>query len=105
MTQSHPGIDKIKLLEEEYKSIEANAGFPIPTEDIDLANLSERTKRIILRFAKWLSDERIKVEVCSYWESGKLLETFRKIEEHFKIKPKEKERIKEIINRSLNVNL
>ena len=105
MTQNHPGIDKIKLLEEEFKSIEANEGFPILPEEIDLANLSERTKRIILRFAKWLSNERIKIEMCSYWESGKLFETFRKIDERFKIKPKEKERIREIITRSLNVNL
>lgn len=90
---------KIKELEAEFERIE-NGGFPIPYEAFDnIPELTLKSKKIIMKFANFLSEKRIKLEHCSQWEYGFLFSLFKHKENNFKLTKKQRQKLQDIINR------
>jgi hypothetical protein len=88
---------KLQLLEIELEILkEGNNGFPLPKEVINIPELSEKTKRILLRFALWLAINNIELYGRSSWEYGNIFKIFKKDQIGLKLTPSEKLSLQEI---------
>lgn len=90
---------KIKEFEAELSRLK-NGSFPLPLEAFDhCLELSLKSKKILMNFAKFLSEKRIKLELCSQWEYGFLFSLFKQQENNFKLTKKQHQKLQDIINR------
>lgn len=91
---------RIKELEQELSRLK-NGGFSIPYSQFkEIPHQTETTKRIIMRFARYLSEKRILLEICSQSEYALLFSVFKQKENQSKYTKRQKERLKDIILRS-----
>ncbi|MFX0132096.1 MAG: hypothetical protein ACFFDN_00490 [Candidatus Hodarchaeota archaeon] len=87
---------KIKKYEMELER-HKNGGFYLPPQAF--VKLTKKSEEIIIKFAKFISEKRIKLELCSQWEYGFLFSLFKQTENNFKLTKKQHQKLQDIINR------